>query len=157
MMTEHNLSKTASHRRREARHVAPINIRDWKILLIDDQRDNLTVAETALRFHGAEVRTAPNGLEGLRELEQFAATVILLDLSMPEMNGWEMFEQLRQNPATAQIPVIALTAHAMASDKTRVMEAGFNGYIPKPFSIATLVSDILAILQTIPQGESNNK
>ena len=77
----------------------------------------------------------------------FTPTVILLDLSMPEMDGWEMHRRLKANPETAHIPVIALTAHAMADDKERVMQAGFTGYIPKPYTIKTLVNDMQTILE----------
>ncbi len=122
---------------------------DWKVLVVDDQPDNLAVAETALKFYGADVRVATNGREGLSVLEQFDANLILLDLSMPEMNGWDMFEQLRMNEATQHISVIALTAHAMVGDEEKVLNAGFDGYIPKPFSVANIVSDIQKILKTL--------
>ena len=122
---------------------------DWHVLVVDDQPDNLAVAETALKFYGADVRVATNGREGLSVLQQFNANLILLDLSMPEMNGWDMFEQLRTNEATQHISVIALTAHAMVGDEEKVLNAGFDGYIPKPFSVSTIVSDIQKILKSI--------
>ena len=140
---------------RRLRRASNVSAAGWKVLVVDDQPDNLSVAEAALQFHGAEVCIARNGIEGLIALEQFAATLILLDLSMPEMNGWEMLEQLRQNKAFASIPVIALTAHAMETDEERVMEAGFDGYIAKPFSVMTIVSEIQAILQIIAAKESS--
>ncbi len=118
------------------------NIRDWVVLIVDDEPDNVGVAQKVLSFNGAIVHIARNGLEGLAALEQVAPTFILLDLSMPEMDGWEMFARLRTIPNMASIPVIALTAHAMAGDREKVINAGFNGYIAKPFRINSFLEDI---------------
>jgi two-component system cell cycle response regulator DivK len=143
------------HMSREERKVMRQNIKNWQVLIVDDKFDNLALAEAALHFHGATVRRASSGSEGLDILENFAANLILLDLSMPEMTGWEMFEKIRAQSGFADVPVIALTAHAMQGDKERVLEAGFTGYIPKPFSVATIVSDIQAILSKIDNQEEN--
>lgn len=133
---------------REMRRVASEQLEDWEVLVIDDQLDNLLVAEAALKFHGATTYRARNGLEGLKVLETLRPTLILLDLSMPEMSGWEMFEKIKVKPELRDIPVIALTAHVMAGDQERVMAAGFTGYIPKPFSVSTLIGQIQRILET---------
>jgi two-component system cell cycle response regulator DivK len=140
------MSLENAHLSRNQRRVTRQDISTWKVLIVDDKLDNLALAEAAVRFHGAQIRTAHNGKQGLEVLKNFLPTLILLDLSMPEMDGWEMFDILKNKPETATIPVIALTAHAMAGDKERVLETGFTGYIPKPFSVATFVADIEAIL-----------
>ena len=114
----------------------------WKILVVDDDEDNRNVAAQYLAFLGAEVRTAGDGAAGLEALKSFAPTFILLDLSMPEMDGWEMHRRLRAEPATAAIPVIALTAHAMQEDTKKALDSGFNGYITKPFLLNTFIADI---------------
>ncbi len=142
-MTEH---KQTGHLDREERRANKKDLSDWHVLIVDDQMDNIQVVQVALSFHGAEVRTAKNGVEGLKILETFTPTLILLDLSMPEMNGWEMLEQLRARPEYKTVPVIALTAHAMGGDKERVLKAGFTGYIPKPFSVVSIFSEIEKIL-----------
>jgi two-component system cell cycle response regulator DivK len=134
---------------RDARRVNPENLSEWRVLIVDDQKDNLSVAEMVFHFHKAEVQVAHNGTEGLAVLREFSPTLILLDLSMPEMSGWDMLTELRKNEATAHIPVIALTAHAMAGDEQRVMQAGFDGYIAKPFSVATIVFQIQSILKAL--------
>ena len=144
------------HLSREERKVTRQNIKEWQVLIVDDKFDNLALAEAALRFHGATIRTAHSGMEGLKILETFAANLILLDLAMPEMTGWEMFEKIREQPELNHVPIIALTAHAMQGDKEKVLEAGFTGYIPKPFSVATIVSDIQAILAQIDNLEQGN-
>ena len=141
------------HLSRDERKVTRQNIKDWQVLIVDDKIDNLALVEAALRYHGATIRTAHSGVEGLEILETFEANLILLDLAMPEMTGWEMFEKIREQSKLDNVPVIALTAHAMQGDKERVLEAGFTGYIPKPFSVATIVSDIQAILAKIDNQE----
>lgn len=127
----------------------PTDVSDWRVLIVDDVFDNISIAEAVLEFNGAEVQHAENGAIGLKMLENYQANLILLDLSMPEMNGWEMHEKLRNSSDTASIPVIALTAHAMQGDEEKVMQAGFDGYIAKPFSVTMLVSDIKTILNQI--------
>ena len=147
--------KNQGHMSREERKVMRQNIKNWQVLIVDDKFDNLVLAEAALHYHGATVRKAGSGSAGLKVLETFAANLILLDLSMPEMTGWEMFEKIRAQSEFADVPVIALTAHAMQGDKERVLAAGFTGYIPKPFSVATIVSDIQAILSKIDNQEDD--
>lgn len=138
--------RETGHLDREARRVKSQDVTGWNVLVVDDQPDNIKVVQVALHFHGADVRTAQNGAQGLKILETFTPNLIILDLSMPEMTGWEMLEQLKANPQLAKIPVIALTAHAMDGDKERVLKAGFTGYIPKPFSVISIITDIKDIL-----------
>jgi two-component system cell cycle response regulator DivK len=114
----------------------------WNILLVDDVSDNLLVAEMILNYHGAQVATARNGKHALEVLKTFRANVIALDLSMPEMTGWEMMEILREQSQYCCIPVIAVTAHAMRDDERRVMQAGFSGYISKPYDARILIENI---------------
>jgi CheY-like chemotaxis protein len=114
----------------------------WIVLIVEDEPDNLGIPETILSFYGAQVYTAEDGIEGLKVLERVTPTLVLLDLSMPRMDGWEMIKIVRADPRTARIPIIALTAHAMQGDRERALEAGFNGYITKPFWIETFWDEI---------------
>ncbi len=107
----------------------------WTILLVDDDLDNQALITQALTFYGADMVTAVNGVEGLATLAALKPTCILLDLSMPVMDGWAMLEQLRLSSDNQNIPVIALTAHAMQGDEERVINAGFDGYIAKPIDL----------------------
>ncbi len=116
--------------------------KDWTALIVDDEPDNVGVARKVLNYGGAKVFVARNGLEGLALLENVRPTFVLLDLSMPEMDGWEMFRLMKADDSLASIPVIALTAHAMAGDKEKVIETGFNGYIAKPFRINSFMAEI---------------
>lgn len=130
-----------------------LDISDWRVLIVDDILDNIAIAKIVLAAKGAEVETAEDGREALETVETFKPNLILSDLSMPEMSGWEMLKHLRQSEETASIPVIALTAHALLGDEGRAMEAGFDGYITKPFSVATLVDDIQAILDGVKKAD----
>lgn len=114
----------------------------WQVMIVDDEPDNLEVVAETLEFRGAEVQTAPNGKEALTLLETFEANLILTDLSMPVMTGWELRSRVKSDPKLAAIPVVALSAHAIAGDPERALEAGFNGYLTKPVNIHTLVDDI---------------
>jgi len=118
------------------------DVKDWVILAVDDSPDNLYVLQAALRHFGARVFTASDGAEGLKKLAEIQPNIILLDLAMPSVNGWQMFESVRGNPETAHIPIIAVTAYAMSGDRERVLRAGFNGYISKPYDIGKLVEQI---------------
>jgi CheY-like chemotaxis protein len=105
---------------------------EWIALIVDDTPDNLEVAQITLENRGAKIYTATNGKECLSVLNHVSPTFILLDISMPVMDGWATIQHIRQNPATASLPVIAMTAHVMPHDQNRVYDAGFNGYISKP-------------------------
>lgn len=129
-------------------HLPSAEVSNWTALIIDDEPDNLTIAEKVLTFAGAQVFTAPNGAAGLKLLEQVIPTFILLDLAMRDMDGWQTLEHIRTNPTTQHIPTIALTAHAATTDRERAIERGFDGYIAKPFNLSTFMSEIARCLQT---------
>ncbi len=115
---------------------------NWTVLIVDDEPDNLSIPKEVLTFYGAQVYTAVDGVTGLKVLEDISPTFILSDLSMPNMDGWEMLKRIRANPRLANVPVIALTAHAMSGDQARAIEAGFDGYIAKPFWLPTFWTEI---------------
>lgn len=115
---------------------------EWTVLIVDDEPDNLGVVQKILKLNGAEVHVATTGIEGLLVLNSVSPTFILLDLSMPEMDGWEMISKVRSLDKVSHVPVIALTAHAMIGDKQRVLQAGFDGYIAKPFRIESFMEEI---------------
>ena len=113
--------------------LAPSEFQNWTILMVDDRPDNLFPLRRVLQHIGITVLVASDGLQGLEALTRERPNVILVDLSMPVMDGWQMLAEVKKNPATAEIPMIAVTAHAMAGDKAKALAAGFDGYITKPF------------------------
>ena len=123
------------------------DVTSWVILLVDDEPDNLEVVAETLEFRGAQVVTALDGVDALGKLKDFEPNLIMTDLSMPRMDGWELRVNLRTNIKFQNTPILALSAHAMIGDKERAMAAGFDGYLTKPVDIHTLVEDIRSAAQ----------
>ncbi len=127
------------------------DVKSWVVLLVDDEPDNLEVVAETLEFRGAQVRTALNGLEALIVLESFTPNLMIADLSMPQMDGWELKKRVKSQERFQAIPLLALSAHAMIGDKERAITAGFDGYMTKPVNIHTLLEDIRAAAQEYPK------
>lgn len=125
-------------------------LKGWKVLVVDDEEDSLNVATRILKYYGAHVVTAGNGEEGLDVARSESPRFIISDLSMPHMDGWGLIEVLKKDRGLAEIPVIALTAHAMIGDRQRAIEAGFHNYLTKPLTPATFMRDLLNLLMDIP-------
>jgi CheY-like chemotaxis protein len=118
-----------------------------RVLVIDDEDDIREVAQLALEaVSGWEVFGASSGAEGLRVAAEHMPDAILLDVMMPEMDGPSTFRALRAQPATAEIPVILLTAKVQASDRTRFQDLGVNGVLTKPFDPMELARQIEEVL-----------
>ncbi len=128
----------------------------WKILLVDDEPDNCAVMTDVLEFYGMKIKVGRNGEEGLEILQDFVPTLILLDLSMPKMDGWEMIKHLKSDAQFQSLPVVALTAHAQREDKQRALAAGFDGYLTKPINVATLIADLRTALEHKPRVEKSS-
>lgn len=125
-----------------------LDISQWNVLIIDDEPDNIGVVEFILGFYKVQMQSATSGAAGLEVLRQQHPTLLLLDVQMPAMSGWEVLAEIRKDPTLKDLVVIALTAHAMSGDKEKALEAGFDGYMTKPISPATFLEDIKAVLAT---------
>jgi CheY-like chemotaxis protein len=125
-------------------------VKHWQVLVVDDEPDSVEVVTRVLRFYGVTVYTANNGKEALQSVRQFKPTFILSDLSMPVMDGWEFLFNLKEDAATAAIPVIALTAHGMQGDRDRALAAGFHYYLTKPLSPLTFIDDLMRLFAEAP-------
>jgi CheY-like chemotaxis protein len=121
-----------------------------KILVVDDEPDNLEVVSLLLQMCDADVITASNGQEGIEMTRKHQPKFIISDLSMPVMSGWEMIHTLKNDRTTMDIPVIALTAHAMTGDRIRALAAGFHNYLSKPLQPETFVKDLLQLVVDTP-------
>ena len=119
-----------------------------KILYIEDNDDNIYVVSRRLQRKGYEVLIARDGAEGLAQAKSRAQALILVDLGLPVIDGWEVTRQLRVAPETAAVPIIALSAHAMPEDRERALAAGCNDFIAKPVDFPRLINRIEVLLRT---------
>jgi two-component system, cell cycle response regulator DivK len=117
-----------------------------KILYVEDNEDNLYMMSNRLSRRGYEVVSARDGAEGIAMAESEAPALILMDLSLPVVDGWEATRRLKAEPLTKKIPVIALSAHAMAGDREKAIAAGCDDYDTKPIELPRLLEKIAALL-----------
>ena len=123
-----------------------------KILVVEDNEMNRDMVGRRLERRGYEVVVAVDGQEGVDMAHSENPDLILMDMSLPVLNGWEAARQLKQDTKTDSIPIIALTAHAMASDRESAIEAGCDDYDTKPLEFSRLIGKIHALL---PEDSSN--
>jgi CheY-like chemotaxis protein len=121
-----------------------------KILLVEDNEMNRDMLSRRLQKRGYEVVTAVDGREGLTLAQSEAPALILMDMTLPVLDGWEVTRQLRAVPATRAIPIIALTAHAMSGDREKAIEAGCDDFDTKPIELPRLLTKIEALLARRP-------
>jgi two-component system cell cycle response regulator DivK len=118
-----------------------------KILLIEDNELNSDMLSRRLQRRGYEVLVATDGAEGLAMARSEKPDLILMDMSLPVVDGWEASRQLKADVTTQVIPVIALTAHAMAGDRDKALDAGCDDYDVKPVELDRLLGKMEALLQ----------
>ena len=118
-----------------------------KILLVEDNEMNRDMLSRRLLRNGYEVVLAMDGGEGLAKARAESPDLILMDMSLPGLDGWEATRQLKAEPGTRGIPVIALTAHAMAGDRQKALSAGCDDFDTKPVELSRLLTKIQALLQ----------
>ena len=112
------------------------------ILLVEDNEANQMLARAVLELDGFEVRVAGSAEEARTELRAATPSVILMDVQLPGEDGLSLTRDLKADPATASIPVVALTAHAMSGDRALAIQAGCQGYIAKPIDTRTFGNDV---------------
>ena len=113
-----------------------------RILIIEDNVDNLELVRFLLEKAGHQTYSAFDGRQGLEMARQLRPDLILLDLTLPAIDGWHVAKMLKGDPATQSIKVVALTAHALPGDRRRALNSGCDGYISKPLDIASFTGDI---------------
>lgn len=113
-----------------------------KILLVEDNDMNRDMLTRRLEKRGYEVVSATDGLAGVEAAVTTKPDLVLMDMSLPVIDGWEATKRIKRNPNTAAIPVIALTAHAMAGDREKAIEAGCDDYDTKPIELLGLLDKI---------------
>ena len=117
------------------------------LLLVEDNEMNRDMLSRRLRRRGFEVAVACDGIEGIEVARSLHPAVIVMDMSLPRMDGWAATQILKSDPALGRVPVIALTAHAMPGDRERALAAGCDAFLTKPVDIALLVATIRNLLQ----------
>jgi len=111
-----------------------------RVLIVDDSPVTRELVREILETHGYEVIEAADGLTALRRIEEDRPNVVLLDLEIPQLDGYGVIRRVREDPRFVQLRVAAFTAHAMINERERALEAGFNDYITKPIRPAVLRS-----------------
>lgn len=117
------------------------------ILYIEDNPENRLLVRRVLEAEGYTVVEADDGPSGLEAARQFPPSLILLDINLPEIDGYQMVSRLRSVPGLSTVPIIALTANVMKGDRERTLAAGCNGYIQKPIDVDTLPAQIASYLR----------
>lgn len=126
------------------------------ILVVEDHAGSRMLLVDLLSFQGYEVHEASNGMEGLEQAKALKPSLILTDMGMPRMSGWEMVPLIKADPELKDIPVVAITAFAMTGDREKAMNAGCDGYISKPIEtrlIGKQVAEFLAQAKAQQQVE----
>jgi two-component system cell cycle response regulator DivK len=118
-----------------------------KILVVEDNQDNREMVVKVLKFNGYDVIEAVDGEEGIEKAKTEAPALILLDIYLPKMDGYEVAKRLKADKGLKDIPVIALTAHAMKGNREQALAAGCDGYISKPIDIRELPKQIEQFLR----------
>jgi len=117
-----------------------------RLLLVEDNEMNRDMLSRRLRRKGYEVEIAVDGREGIDRVRRDPPELVLMDMSLPVVDGWEATRTLKADPATAAIPVIALTAHAMSDDRQKALDAGCDDYDTKPVELPRLLEKIERLL-----------
>jgi two-component system, cell cycle response regulator DivK len=118
------------------------------ILIVEDNEKNLKLVRDILQFRGYRTLEAGTAEEGISLAGEHRPDLILMDIQLPDMDGGTALQQLRAEPSTAGIPVVALTAQAMAGDRERLLGAGFDGYLTKPINIREFPDQVRRFLAT---------
>jgi len=118
-----------------------------RVLIVEDNEENRDALSRRLQRRGFECVIAPDGKAGVSMAQTEKPDLILMDMNMPEVDGWEATRQIKATEASTAVPIIALTAHALAGDRERALEAGCTDYHTKPVDFAKLLAQIEMILQ----------
>lgn len=120
------------------------------VLVVEDNERNRKLVRDVLHFKSYRVAEAQTGEDSVRLARELRPDLILMDIQLPRMSGITAFEQIRGDPATAAIPVLAVTASAMVEDRQRIMAAGFDGYLTKPLDVKKFLAAVEQILASRP-------
>lgn len=121
--------------------------KEWRVLVVEDEYDSIQMVSKILRHYGAEVHVAHDGHECLKILEDLQPTLVIMDLALPEMDGWETLVKIRENAKTAHIPVAAITAYHSVNVEEDAEQAGFDAYFPKPLDTKRIIHSLGRLIE----------
>jgi CheY-like chemotaxis protein len=119
---------------------------NWKALVIEDEVDSAEVVERILRYHNIVHAVAESAEEALSIVDEFKPTLLIVDLALPGMNGWDLLRELRNKPSTASIPAVAVTAFHSINLAQQAIKAGFIAYFPKPIEATSFVRELERVI-----------
>jgi CheY-like chemotaxis protein len=119
----------------------------YRILLVDDEFDSAEIIEQLLTYYGAQVQVVGDGDECLKVVADYQPDIIVMDLAMPRLDGWRTLQELRQNPNTCNVPVVAVTAYHSTTVAHNANNAGFDAYFAKPLNVEVFVKRLLELLR----------
>jgi len=131
-----------------------------RVLIVEDNVDNYELVRFLLERAGYDIRWAHNGREGISMAREEKPDLILMDLSLPELDGWTATRRIKSDPETGHIPIAALTAHTLPGDRKRALDAGCDGYLSKPMNITLFVetvANLIAKSNVKPKRRSRKK
>jgi len=127
------------------------------VLVVDDFADGREMVAEYLTFRGLNVTTASGGAEALRLARRRTPAIILMDLTMPGLDGWEATRRLKADPRTRDAVVIAVTANALAPERGKALDAGADHFVTKPYDLATLADTLVSILKSRRRGPTKTR
>jgi two-component system cell cycle response regulator DivK len=125
------------------------------VLVVEDYQDAREMYAAYLQFSGFQVAEAANGIEAVEKTQQLLPDIVLMDLALPRMDGWEATRRLKSDPRTSHIPIVALTGHALAGHAEGAREAGCDAFVTKPCLPDALVAEIKRLLDREPRKTEN--
>lgn len=124
-----------------------------RILVVDDERNIVDLLSLILRGDGYEVATALNGVEALKKAQKELPDLVILDVNMPQIDGWNVLSSIRASENTRKLPVLMCTNKDLVSDVERAEMLGATGYIPKPFAVDRVLKKVRQILDALPPAK----
>jgi CheY-like chemotaxis protein len=127
------------------------------ILVVEDNLDNYELVRTILEIAGYDSFLAVNGRDGVDAARKQKPDLILMDMALPEMDGWDATKRIREDPETAHIPLVALTVHTLPRERKRALDAGVDAYLPKPYDAGQLIRLVESTLKNSKQKNKKTK
>ena len=127
------------------------------VLVVEDNLDNYELVRAILDIAGYDTFLAVNGRDGVNAARKQKPDLILMDMSLPEMDGWNATKHIREDPESAHIPMIALTVHTLPIERKRALDAGVDAYLPKPYDAGQLIRLVESTLKNSIRKRKDNK